>query len=120
MQILKLILQIVIAVGILNVWLLRFRQPSAWRGGSANNMREEFAAYGLPSAVLYSAGFLKVLCALLLLSSLWIPSVAMPACGLIALLMLGAVAMHVKIGDPIKKSLPAATLFVFSLLVVIL
>ena len=120
MQILKLILQAVIALGILNVWLLRFSKPSAWRGDSARNMREEFAAYGLPSSVMYLVGFLKVLCALLLLSFLWIPSVAMPAGGLIALLMLGAVAMHVKIGDPIKKSLPAATMFVFSLLVVIL
>lgn len=120
MHIIKLILQTVIALGILNVWLLRFGKPSAWRGASAANMRKEFAAYGLPGGAMYLVGFLKVLCALLLLAGIWIPSVTMPAAGLIALLMLGAVAMHFKIGDPPKKSLPAATLLILSLLVVIL
>jgi hypothetical protein len=120
MQLIKLILQVVIALGIFNVWFLRFNQRSAWRGASAANLKAEFAAYGLPTAALYLVGFLKVLCALLLLAAIWIPAAAQPAASLIALLMLGAIAMHVKIGDPIKKSLPAATLLVLSLLVVIL
>lgn len=120
MQNIKLLLQVVIALGILNVWLLRFNKPTAWRGASATNLKEEFAAYGLPTAAFYLIGFLKVLCALLLLAALWIPVLAMPAASLIALLMLGAIAMHVKIGDPIKKSLPAATMLVLSSLVVIL
>ena len=120
MQLVKLILQVVIALGIFNVWFLRFNQRSAWRGASAANLKEEFAAYGLPTAALYLVGFLKVFCALLLLAAIWIPAVAMPAACLIALLMLGAVAMHAKIGDPLKKSLPAATLLVLSSLVAIL
>jgi hypothetical protein len=119
MQNLKLILQVIIALGILNVWLLRFNKPSAWRGASSTTLKEEFSAYGLPAAALYVIGFLKVLCALLLLVALWIPALAMPAASLIAVLMLGAVAMHVKIGDPLKKSLPAATMLVLSSLVAI-
>lgn len=43
------IIQLVIALGILNVWLLRFGKTTAWRGGAAKNMKEEFAVYGLPS-----------------------------------------------------------------------
>ena len=120
MHIIKLILQTVIALGILNVWLLRFNKPTAWRGASATNMKEEFAAYGLPGGAVYVVGFLKVLCALLLLVGIWVPYVTMPAAGLMALLMLGAVAMHFKVGDPPKKALPAATLLLLSVLVVIL
>ena len=120
MQNLKLLLQVVIALGILNVWLLRFNKPTPWRGAAATNLKEEFAAYGLPTAALYVIGFLKVLCALLLLAALWIPAMAMPAASLIALLMMGAIAMHMKIGDPLKKSLPAATMLVLSLLVALL
>jgi hypothetical protein len=35
----------------------------------------------------------------------------------IAFLMLGAVSMHLKIGDPLKKSLPAFTFLVLSLVI---
>ncbi len=120
MHLFKLILQTVTALGIINVWLLRSGRASAWRGGSANSMKEEFAAYGLPVGAMYLVGFLKLLCALLLLAGIWLPAVTTPAAGGVALLMAGAVAMHLKIGDPLKKLLPAATLLVLSLLVVVL
>ncbi len=120
MLLIKLILQTVIALGILNVWLLRYGQPSAWRGGRAVTMKEEFAVYGLSGGVMYGVGLVKVSCALLLLVGIWFPSVTTPAAGLIALLMASAVAMHVKIRDQPKKSLPAATLLVLSLLVMFL
>ena len=44
-----LIIQVVIALGIFNVWVLRFGKSTEWRGGTAANMKEEFQAYGLPS-----------------------------------------------------------------------
>ena len=40
--------QVIVAVGLLNVWLLRTNKATAWRGGEARNMHEEFAVYGLP------------------------------------------------------------------------
>ena len=120
MQIAQFILQTIIALGILNVWFLRSGRPSAWRGGSAANMKEEFATYGLPPAAMYLVGFLKVLCAALLLIGIWFPALVLPAAGGIAVLMLGAVAMHFRIGDPPKKSLPAATLLALSLVVLVL
>jgi hypothetical protein len=38
----------------------------------------------------------------------------------VVVLMLGAIAMHVKVGDPRQKSLPAALLLVLSLIVAFL
>ena len=109
--------QIVIALGLLNVWLLRARRPTAYRGGDARNMKEEFEAYGLPGWFMGVVGFFKVSLAILLLVGIWYPPVTKPAAIGIALLMLGAVVMHLKVKDPIKKALPAFSLLVLSLIV---
>jgi hypothetical protein len=111
------IIQIIIALGIFNVWILRFGKASVWRGGNATNMKEEFAFYGLPGWFVGMIGFLKILFAIFLLVGIWIPVLVTPAALGIAILMLGAVAMHLKVKDPLKKSLPAFTLLVLSLIV---
>ncbi len=46
------LVQLFIASSIFNVWLLRYDDPTPYRGGSARNMREEFAAYGLSPTVM--------------------------------------------------------------------
>ena len=120
MSSINIILQIVIALGILNVWFLRFNQTSEWRGGNATNMKEEFEAYGLPSCMLYVIGFLKVACAILLLAGIWVPVLVAPAAIALAVLMLGAVVMHFKIGDSPKKSLPAGTVLLLCLVLAFL
>ncbi len=112
--------QLVIALGLLNVWLLRTEKPTAWRGGDAKNMREEFAVYGLSPGVMKVIGFLKVTLAVCLILGLWVPIVTRPAAIGVAALMFGAVAMHVKVKDPFQRSLPALTLLVLSILVAIL
>ena len=101
------VLQITAALGLLNVWLLRFNQRTAYRGGSAGSMREEFAAYGLPAWFAYVIGILKVGSAIALIVGIWVPVLVLPAAGLISVLMVGALSMHVKIHDPLQKSLPA-------------
>lgn len=112
--------QLVIALGLLNVWLLRVGKPTSWRGGEAKNMREEFAAYGLHPWFMWIIGFFKVTLATLLIAGLWLSAVTKPAAIGVAVLMLGAIAMHFKAGDPWKKSLPATSLFVLCLIVAIL
>lgn len=112
-----LILQIVVALGLLNVWLLRFNRQTGYRGGDARNMREEFAAYGLPGWFTYVVGFLKVAAALCLLIGIRFHFLVLPAAALIAVLMIGALAMHAKVRDPLKKSLPALSVLVMSLLI---
>jgi hypothetical protein len=118
MDVIVLISQIIIALGIFNVWVLRFGKATSWRGGGAQNMKEEFAVYGLPVWFMGLIGFLKVLFAVLLILGIWFPVLKMPAASGMAILMLGAIAMHFKAGDPLKKSLPAFTMLVLSLIVV--
>ena len=107
MRTVMIILQIAAALGLLNVWLLRFEQRTGFRGGDASSMVQEFAAYGLPAWFTYVVGSLKIGAALALIAGIWIPTLVLPAAALISILMLGALAMHIKIGDPLKKSLPA-------------
>ena len=112
------ICQIVVGCGLLNVWLLRFNKHTAYRGGTAANMLEEFAAYGLPAWSCYLVGFLKVASAFALLAGLLYPALVLPGAIVIAILMAGAVAMHLKVGDPFKKSLPALTVLILSALII--
>jgi hypothetical protein len=108
------ILQIVIALGLLNVWILRFNKQTSYRGGVAKTLKEEFLVYDLPVWSCYVVGFLKVTSALFLIAGLWIPQLVLPFSVLILFLMLSAVTMHVMIRDPIFKALPALSLLVMS------
>lgn len=113
------IAQVVIALGLLNVWLLRFNTATAYRGGTATNMKEEFATYGLPLWFMWVVGALKITIASLLLVGLWLPQLIHPAAIGLAILMLGAIAMHIKVGDAFKRTAPAAAMLVLSLLVAV-
>jgi hypothetical protein len=118
METLLQICQIIVGCGLLNVWLLRFNKSTTYRGGTAANMLEEFAAYGLPAWSCYLVGFFKVASAFALLAGLLYPVLVLPAAIVIALLMAGAVAMHVKVGDPLKKSLPALSVLILSAIII--
>ena len=112
MQTVLYILQVLVALGLLNVWLLRSGRGTAYRGGNAQSMREEFADYGLPGWVMYGVGGLKVVAALSLLAGIWVHVVVLPAAAVVAVLMVGALAMHLKVRDPLAKSLPAFSVLV--------
>jgi len=120
MEVIKIVLQLIIAVGIFNVWFLRFGKSSEWRGGSASNMKEEFATYGLPEWSVYVIGFLKVTFAVLLIAGLFAPVVTDPAAIGMAVLMAGAMVMHFKVGDPPKKALPSFLMLIMSVAVIAL
>ena len=100
-------LKLVVGLGILNVWLLRSGKATAYRGGGAKTLREEFAAYGLPSWFFLVIGVLKVGLAVALLISIWNRSIAQPAAIGLGLLMLGAFVMHLKVKDPMSKAVPS-------------
>ena len=108
------VLQILVGLGILNVWLLRRQSATAYRGGAAKNLKEEFAAYGLPAPMFYIVGGLKIICGVLLLVGLAYPPVVLPAAAVVAVLMVGAVAMHLKVGDPVTKYVPATLMLAMS------
>ena len=120
METVSLIIQIVIALGIINVWLLRYGKATSWRGGNATNMKEEFEVYGLPPWFMGVIGGLKLLLATALILGIWLPVLTKPAALGMALLMLGAIAMHLKVKDPLKRSVPAFSMLVLSLILVAL
>lgn len=111
------VIQVIIALGIFNVWVFRFGKATGWRGGSAVSMKEEFEVYGLPAWSVWVVGFLKLLFAACLIAGIWVPILVRPAAIGIAILMFGAVVMHIKVKDPARKSLPALTMLVLSVLV---
>ncbi|MAV66263.1 MAG: hypothetical protein CMC26_04765 [Flavobacteriaceae bacterium] len=112
-----LILQLLISIGLINVWFFRFNKATEFRGGNAKNMREEFQAYGLPAWSMYLVGAAKVVIAILLIVSIWFKELLIYNLLALAVLMIGAVLMHIKVKDPIKKSYPALSiLFMIALI----
>ena len=109
-----LTLQVIVGLGLLNVWLLRRQSATAYRGGDAKNLKDEFATYGLPAPMFYVVGGLKIVCGVLLLVGLAYAPVVLLAAAVVAVLMAGAVAMHVKVGDPVSKFVPAALMLAMS------
>lgn len=120
MEKLLIILQLIVAAGILNVWVFRYHKGSCYRGKSANSLPEEFAAYGLPKWFMCLIGALKISCALGLIIGLWWSAATLPAALVLGALMLGAIAMHLKVGDPWKKSLPAVSVLLLTALIALL
>lgn len=119
LEISKIIAQVVIAMGIYNVWILRFSQATEWRGADSKTMKDEFLAYGLSPIVMVIVGFLKIFLATLLFAGIWLPFLTRPSAVGLSLLMLGAILMHLKVRDPIKKFLPASIMFLLCLFVAI-
>jgi hypothetical protein len=118
MEWIKIAIQVVIAASIFNVWIIRFGKPTSWRGGTAKSMKEEFEAYGLPEWFMKLIGFLKLTLAALLIAGIFVPDLIKPAVIGMAILMLGAIVMHIKVKDSLIKSLPAFTFLVLSLILI--
>ncbi len=115
MKILLNAVQIIVALGLVNVWILRFGRKTAYRGGASESLPGEFAAYGLPSWSVWIVGALKLSCAALFVAGLWLPKTVAPAAGVLIGLMLGAILMHLKVRDPLVRSVPAALMLAMSI-----
>ena len=120
MDLLRIILQVVVGLGILNVWLIRANWSTGFRGGDAKTLKEEFATYGLPLWFFYLVGVLKISCALALLAGIWFQALVIPGAVGLAVLMVGAFTMHVKVKDPFKKAWPSLAMLAMSLLIAVL
>lgn len=92
---------------VFNVWLLNMDQASPYRGGTALTLKEEFLTYGLSENIFYLIGVIKLLSAFALFFGLRFKQTVVPAAQIIAVLMLGAISMHFKVGDPLLRSVPA-------------
>jgi uncharacterized membrane protein YphA (DoxX/SURF4 family) len=119
MEIVGGIAQVAAALWILNVWILRFNKETEYRAGDSKNMVEEFTAYGFPAKAVYLVGAVKITLSLLLLAGFWVEGVTQPAAAGLALIMLGAIGMHVRVGDRPKKAMPAISVLVLSTIALI-
>ncbi len=108
------------ALWILNVWFNRFNKDTGYRGGNATNMKEEFEEYGFSENAMYAVGATKVSLAGAMLAGLRFSKLTVPASAGLAALMVGAIGMHVKVKDPLKRSLPAISVLALSATSVVL
>ena len=110
--------KLIVVFGILNVWLLRFKKDTPYRGASSKNLKDEFMAYGYPVWFFYVIGVLKLSFASLILLGFWYPIylVQLGALGMV-FLMIGAVFSHIKVHDAPKKYMPASIMIALSLFV---
>ncbi|WP_405412092.1 DoxX family protein [Maribacter sp. Asnod1-A12] len=118
MDYINILAKVIIFISIINVWVFRFNKKTIYRGGNASSMKEEFAAYGLSDTTMYIIGTLKILSALGLIVSIWFPILSLPSAGLMAILMIGAIIMHIKINDSPKQSMPAAIFLALSIVII--
>ena len=111
MKVIGKLAQTAAALWILDVWFKRFNEDTGYRGGDATNMKEEFAEYGFSETAMYAVGAAKVTLAGLMLAGHAKPGLVRPASIGLAAFMLGAIGMHVKVGDQPKRYLPALSVF---------
>lgn len=112
--------QLFVAFGLLNVWIFRSKQKTPYRGSDSQTLKDEFLAYGLPLWFFYFVGCIKITAALFLLLGLWIPFLVLPAALVVSIMMVGALSMHLKVRDPLKKSLPAFVMLLSSIIICVL
>ena len=115
---LTIVAQVLIALTIYSVWLIRPNLETAYRAANAKNLREEFAVYQLPVWTLYLVGVIKLLLASALLAGIWMSELVVPSAYGMAVLMMVAAVMHLKVrNDSFLKAVPAFTLLLLSVFV---
>lgn len=116
---LAILAQVILALGIFNVWVIRRNRPTPYRPDGALDIEEEFARYGLPEWAPTVVGTTKLALAALLLIGVVYAEVALLAATGMAALMVGAVWAHVRVRDPLMKAVPALGMLTLSLVVVV-
>jgi len=112
------LLQLIIAIVIIAVWLVRPKLETSYRAGNATNIFEEFEVYGLPNWSVYLVGGIKLGLAMLLIAGIWYSPVVQYAALGMGILMAGAIICHLKTrGDPLSRATPASLMLVMCILV---
>ena len=119
MPIALIILRLLAGFGIYNVWFLRPRRATEFRGGDARTLKEEFRAYGLPDWSRYLVGTLKISAATGMILSIWLPFLMPYSALALSVLMVGAIFMHIRVKDSLKQVFPALLMLIITLLTLI-
>lgn len=117
MQWLIILLQCILAIAMLDVWVIRYNRPGLVRGGNAKTMPEEFKVYNLPDWFRDLVRILKLTFGAMMILGIWWHTFAVIAGLGLAILMLGAVTMHLKVKDPFYKLLPSFCFGVICLII---
>ena len=102
------ILQIVTATSILFVWVVRYK-----------NIIQEFEQYNLPSWLRDVVGIFKLSFAIMLLIGIFDERFKIIGAGGLSLLMIAALITHLRVKNPIYKTLPSITLLSFSVIILL-
>tara|TARA_B100001175_G_scaffold155603_1_gene131867 strand:- start:1089 stop:1457 length:369 start_codon:yes stop_codon:yes gene_type:complete len=113
------IAQLVISLGILNSWLLRFNKKSIYRGSTANSLLEEFKIYGYPIWFFYTVGTLKIIFSVMIFAGFWNEILLTVGSVGMMILMIGAIFSHIKIRDPLVKFIPAIVIFGLTIFILV-
>jgi uncharacterized membrane protein YkgB len=104
MTTLATIAQIIVALSIGYVWIIRFA-----------NIEKEFNHYGLNTLTRSLVGTAKIVLATLLIVGIWHPSLVLIPSLLMAFLMIAAQYFHFKVGNPWQKRMPSLILLLLCL-----
>jgi hypothetical protein len=99
-------IQILIAVSVWMVWVLRF-----------DNIVKEFEHFGYPTWFRSLVGALKISLAALLIAGIWFPPLVFYSAVSMAILMVGAQLTHLRVKNPMTKFIPSFVLLTLSLVV---
>jgi hypothetical protein len=89
---------------------VRATKATNFRPDGATTLEQEFAAYGYPSWFYWVVRVVKpALAVAVLVGLVWEPGLLVGASGILVL-MIGAVFSHIKVKDPLHKSVPSLTL----------
>lgn len=102
------ILQIIVAFSILYVWVLRYDVVVA-----------EFAQFKLPDALRDVVGVVKISASAVLLGLAADQHLEVLAALTIIAMMTAALAMHIRVKNPVQKMLPSLTLGLLSVVIVL-
>ncbi len=98
--------QIIIALSIAYVWIIRF-----------DNIVKEFKQYRISDLLRNFVGAVKIALSTLLIAGIWYPGLVLIPALLMAGLMICAQIAHIKVKNPIQKFVPSFLLLVLSLFV---
>ncbi len=98
--------QLVIALSICYVWIIRY-----------DNIVKEFKQYGIPDLLRNFVGASKIALSTLLVTGIWYPELVLIPSLLMAGLMICAQIAHIRAKNPIIKYVPSFILLVLSLFV---
>ncbi len=112
MEILLLMIQILLGIAFILSGVAKF---------VAKPMADEFIRYGYSSGFRKLTGFLEVAGAAAMIAGIWVtsPDTALYAAILLVIVMVGAIYTHIKVKDPLGKSIAPLILLILSIVVLL-